>query len=149
MQTKVNNDALSKQLIHGGVNEKFRKILVDEIRAETHAVSSKEVSDAHKTLSLFWKLNPVRGKDLSTRLLIHMVNLLKDIEIKPKIVTPSVVTKIPANGLHASSDPKQTKLVGDDQKTKRTVDLAMETDRVPDIDPKPDNNKSKRKKKDA
>ena len=148
MQTQVDNDHLSKQLIHSGLNEKFSKILVDEIRAETHAVSSKEVSDAHKTLSLFWKLNPVRGKDLSTRLLIHMATLLKDIDIEHRAMAPNIVTKIPANGLEVAPESKPTKHTNNEQKPKRTIDLVTDVNKPSVTDAKLDKS-IKRKKKDA
>ena len=162
MQPHLDNDNLSRQLIHGGANEKFRKILIDEIRAETNAVSSKEVSDAHKTLSLFWKLNPVRGKDLSTRLLIQVVHLLNSIETEQKMIAPNVVTKIPANGLHGSVSntipdtvsntapstvcAKEGKHGGDDPKNKRVANV-LQGSTV--IEHKAETKPAKRKKKDG
>ena len=162
MQPHLDNDNLSRQLIHEGANEKFRKILINEIRAETDAVSSKEVSDAHKTLSLFWKLNPVRGKDLSTRLLIQVVHLLNSIETEQKTIVPNVVTKIPANGLHGSISNaapetvsntlsstvcgKEGKHGGDDAKNKRAADVLQDP---AVIEHKVETKPSKRKKKDA
>ena len=100
-------DPTAKMLHQSGLTEDFRKFLADLMQKEAASVAAEDIQEAHKKLSLFWRLNTIKGRDLSNRILTYLVEAFKCTNLK--IATdqqPGVTTThVPASGLASATEP--------------------------------------------